>query len=353
MFNFDDLRRQCDEYIAKARRQGQELLAEAAATARRDPPPGPCRRARRRPARGTRRRCNSSSIAQPPKSPRRRRRNTCRRSCRPSRRPPRHCTSNATAGWPLGNRRREAQCRIAEKILRHELARRPELALAIIREALQLAAGQPYLRSASTPPGHRVLQESGKEAVGCLAGVARRQPGPRRNHNTRRLPIETQHGVIDARLETQLERITSELLEGHMTALAEQVRRILPVALSGSVSRIVGLTVSVTGFPRRWGRFAPSAGESGAPIRGEVVGFRDDETLLLPYGDLAGIRRGNRGDARAIGARDSRRGAAAGPRSRRAGPLRGQPAGPRACRTGSACRPRRPRPCSVRESTPR
>ena len=75
-----------------------------------------------------------------------------------------------------------------------------------------------------------------------------------------------------------------------MTALLEQVRRILPVALSGSVSRIVGLTVSVTGFPAPLGAICAIGRESGAAIRGEVIGFRDDETLILPYGDLAAQR---------------------------------------------------------------
>src|SRR5260221_1028914 len=73
----------------------------------------------------------------------------------------------------------------------------------------------------------------------------------------------------------------------------EQVRGILPVALSGSVSRIVGLTVSVIGFPAPLGAICAIGRESGTPIQGEVVGFREEETLILPYGDLAGIRRGN------------------------------------------------------------
>ncbi len=79
-----------------------------------------------------------------------------------------------------------------------------------------------------------------------------------------------------------------------MTALAEQVRRILPVALTGSVNKIVGLTVSVVGFPAPLGSVCSVLRENGAPIHGEVIGFRDDETLVLPYGDLAGIRHGNR-----------------------------------------------------------
>jgi len=79
-----------------------------------------------------------------------------------------------------------------------------------------------------------------------------------------------------------------------MTALAEQVRRILPVALTGSVNQIVGLTVSVVGFPAPLGSVCSVLRENGSPINGEVIGFRDEETLILPYNDLAGIRRGNR-----------------------------------------------------------
>jgi FliI/YscN family ATPase len=79
-----------------------------------------------------------------------------------------------------------------------------------------------------------------------------------------------------------------------MTALTEQVQRVLPVAITGTVSKIVGLTVSVTGFPAPLGSICSILRENGAPVRGEVIGFRDEETLILPYSDLAGIRRGNR-----------------------------------------------------------
>jgi len=78
-----------------------------------------------------------------------------------------------------------------------------------------------------------------------------------------------------------------------MTALAAQVGGILPVGLSGSVSRIVGLTVSVTGFPAPLGATCAIVRENGARLSGEVIGFRDDETLIMPYSDPGGIRRGN------------------------------------------------------------
>jgi FliI/YscN family ATPase len=78
-----------------------------------------------------------------------------------------------------------------------------------------------------------------------------------------------------------------------MTALAEQIRRILPVALTGTVQKIVGLTVSVAGFPAPLGSVCTINRENGGPIRAEVIGFRDEETLLLPYGELTGARRGH------------------------------------------------------------
>ncbi len=76
--------------------------------------------------------------------------------------------------------------------------------------------------------------------------------------------------------------------------LIDQVQQMLPMALTGSVSKVVGLTVSVVGLPAPLGAVCSIVRESGMAIRGEVIGFRDEETLVLPYGDLAGIRRGNR-----------------------------------------------------------
>lgn len=78
-----------------------------------------------------------------------------------------------------------------------------------------------------------------------------------------------------------------------MQTLIEQVRRALPFGMTGQVSRIVGLSAAVADFPAPLGALCTIARESGETIEAEVVGFRDDETLLVPWGDLAGVRRGN------------------------------------------------------------
>jgi len=75
---------------------------------------------------------------------------------------------------------------------------------------------------------------------------------------------------------------------------SEHLDRILPVGLTGTVTKIVGLTISVAGFPAPLGSNCRISRESGQPIDAQVIAFQEDETLLLSYGDFSGIRRGNR-----------------------------------------------------------
>ena len=79
-----------------------------------------------------------------------------------------------------------------------------------------------------------------------------------------------------------------------MLALTDQLDGIMPTALEGSVVRTVGMTAAVAGFPAPVGAVAEIQRESGASLEAEVVGFRDDLTLLYPLSDMQGVRRGNR-----------------------------------------------------------
>lgn len=79
-----------------------------------------------------------------------------------------------------------------------------------------------------------------------------------------------------------------------MFPLAEQVHQSLPVAMSGRITRIVGLTAAVAGFPAPLGAVVRIDREHGPPTDGEVIGFSGEETLLLPFGNLQGVRRGAR-----------------------------------------------------------
>jgi flagellar assembly protein FliH len=214
MFNFDDLRRQCDESIASARRQGQELLAQATAAAdeirRRAQAEGIA--AGQREGLASARDLVDARAAEIASRQTQERLRTVLPAFQAAAQALQIERDRWLAAWEAAAVKLSAD--IAEKILRHELSRRPELALPIIREALQLAAGQPQIRLHLHPQDLEQLQAAGNEAVGGLAAVGDATLVPDESVTRGGCTIETRHGVIDARLETQIERITSELLEG-------------------------------------------------------------------------------------------------------------------------------------------
>ncbi len=68
----------------------------------------------------------------------------------------------------------------------------------------------------------------------------------------------------------------------------------MPTALWGSVAQTVGMTISAAGFPAPVGALAEIERQTGGPMLAEVIGFRDELTILFPFAELAGIRHGNR-----------------------------------------------------------
>ncbi len=77
----------------------------------------------------------------------------------------------------------------------------------------------------------------------------------------------------------------------------ERVRRVLaevePARLSGRVKEVVGLVVQAEGLAVPVGAACEIRTADDASIPCEVVGFRDDVTLLMPLGELQGVRRGD------------------------------------------------------------
>jgi flagellum-specific ATP synthase len=79
-----------------------------------------------------------------------------------------------------------------------------------------------------------------------------------------------------------------------MLDIVEQLEHIIPTALTGTVARTVGMTISAAGFPAPVGAMAEIQRENGEPLHAEVIGFRDEMTVLYPFSDLTGVRHGNR-----------------------------------------------------------
>lgn len=79
-----------------------------------------------------------------------------------------------------------------------------------------------------------------------------------------------------------------------MSHWSARIRSVLPFRMEGTVIRTVGMTVAAADFPAPVGAVAEIVRPSGSPLLAEVVGFRDRLTLLYPYGETTGLRRGDR-----------------------------------------------------------
>ncbi|HEY2838408.1 MAG TPA: FliI/YscN family ATPase [Pirellulales bacterium] len=79
-----------------------------------------------------------------------------------------------------------------------------------------------------------------------------------------------------------------------MLEMADQLARIMPTALEGRLVRTIGVTAAVAGLRAPLGAVAEIERHNGSAVPAEVIGFRDDLTLLYPLGDLQGVRHGNR-----------------------------------------------------------
>jgi flagellum-specific ATP synthase len=93
-----------------------------------------------------------------------------------------------------------------------------------------------------------------------------------------------------------------------MDSYAAELAAAMPTALTGRVVRTEGLTTAVAGFPAPIGAVVEIHRHAGAAIEAEVIGFRDDLTLVFPLGDVSGVRRGD-----AVRLRRTRRRIAVGP----------------------------------------
>ncbi len=76
--------------------------------------------------------------------------------------------------------------------------------------------------------------------------------------------------------------------------LTESLQNVMPTALCGSVVRTSGMTAAVADFPAPVGAQVDIDRQTGSPATGEVIGFRDDLTLVYLLSETAGLRRGNR-----------------------------------------------------------
>jgi len=76
--------------------------------------------------------------------------------------------------------------------------------------------------------------------------------------------------------------------------ITEQLRTSMPTALCGRVVRTVGMTAAVADFPAPVGAVVEIERQANDFVAGEVIGFRDELTLVYLLSTVQGLRHGNR-----------------------------------------------------------
>lgn len=76
--------------------------------------------------------------------------------------------------------------------------------------------------------------------------------------------------------------------------MIRQVYNAETYSLTGKIENIVGMSIEATGGHAAVGDICRIySGESGRQVTAEVVGFKNDHILLMPYSDMSGISAGN------------------------------------------------------------
>lgn len=100
---------------------------------------------------------------------------------------------------------------IAKRVIRRELTRQPDIPLALVREALELAAGSSHVRIHLNPADHSALRNQVQTLVREMSGLGEPQVIADEAITPGGCRVETHFGSIDQQFEAQLARIEEEL----------------------------------------------------------------------------------------------------------------------------------------------
>jgi len=101
---------------------------------------------------------------------------------------------------------------MASRLVRSELAHRPEITLTLVKEALGLAAGSPQLRLHLNPKDQRTLAGQIDRLTKEFSRLAPLEIVADPSVSAGGCRLDTQFGVIDQQFESQLARLREELL---------------------------------------------------------------------------------------------------------------------------------------------
>ena len=104
-------------------------------------------------------------------------------------------------------------CAIAARLVRRELRHEPEITLALVREALELAGGTPGVRLCLNPDDRRALAGQVETLVAAVSPLGAAEIVADGSVTPGGCRVESRFGVIDQQIESQLKRIEEELVQ--------------------------------------------------------------------------------------------------------------------------------------------
>jgi flagellum-specific ATP synthase len=202
---------------------------------------------------------------------------------------------------------------LADGVMRSAISKNPELSAHGLRQALQMVRGQEHIKIKAHPTdcdAIRILQRNvlpdTTDNIQIVADEHTVKGG---------CLIETDFGIIDARIDQQLATMQTALeslliksensrfsgqdgpaVFGHLDATIAATNTI---KASGQVSKVVGLVVEANGPAVQLGSMCDIySGDGDQPIAAEVLGFRDRTVLMMPLEEIRNIGPGSRVVAR-------------------------------------------------------
>ena len=101
---------------------------------------------------------------------------------------------------------------MAERVIRRELPRQPEITLLLVREALELAAGSPAIRVHLNPKDYKLLGPQVRAMIDAMSAVGGAEIVSDSGIAEGGARVETRFGTIDQQITSQLNRIEEELV---------------------------------------------------------------------------------------------------------------------------------------------
>ena len=208
---------------------------------------------------------------------------------------------------------------MANSIIRSEIRRNPDFSKNIVRNALNMAVGHEHIKIKIHPHDDLIVRAIIDDEFSEADFSGKAEIIQDRNMQSGGCLIETDFGVVDARIDQQLAGLSNDLTAveqlqqtktddnddqtGGNGDVFRQFEQIIatstPIKACGNVTQVVGLVVEANGPVVQLGCICDIHGkENEPPVMAEVLGFRDRTVLMMPLEDIRSIGPGSRVVAR-------------------------------------------------------